>query len=375
MILGACALVCLVNPSLLPVFPAAFAPLSHPLRLSPLMPVRLPAGLGHFAWVITIVYLVCVGLGFGSFVLNRRQFSLSRFLMFAVAALVWAAYLPERDLFAVVFAATVAMNGQEWYHDRFGSHGRLQRGWTVWSVGGRAVTIVLVFTGVAMALTGWGKSPGDPIFGFGFNPDSFAFEMAEFLRTAKIQGRVLNTTREQGDALVWRAYPTRQTFIDSRNHLFPTPLVDELQATRKALSTDDVAGWKPLLDKFEISAVIIDEADSPRTYQRLLQSPNWIPFYDDGSVVVFGRSDAPAADLAYFRSHRLNADALAFHQTRTVPPPENTPVPATWVDRIYRNRSLREPQPHSAAALHWLQGQGSEDRSETAAGCPTRRTA
>ncbi len=365
MILGACALVCLVNPSLFRVFSAAFAPLSHPLRLSPLVTVWLPTGLGPLAWVITIVFLACVVVGFGSFLLNRRRFSLSRFLMFAVAALVWALYLPERDLFAVIFAATIAMNGQEWYHDRFGSLGRLGRSWSVWSVGGRAVTIVLVFTGVTMALTGWGKSPGDPIFGFGFNPDSFTFEMAEFLRTAKIEGQILNTTREQGDALVWRAYPKRQTFIDSRSHLFPGPLQDRLQKTRKALSTDDVAGWKPLLDEFQISAVIIDESNSPRTYARLLQSPNWIPFYDDGAVVLFGRTDAPAADLAFFRSHRLHADTLAFHQTRTVPPPENTPVPATWLDRLYHNRALREPQPHSAAALHWLQPQGGDDRSES----------
>jgi tetratricopeptide (TPR) repeat protein len=364
-ILGACVLLCLANPSVYRIFPAAISPLTHPLRLSPLVPLRLPAGLGQFAWVITIIYLACLAVGFGSFVLNRRRFSLSRLLMFAVAALVWAVYLPERDLFAVVFAATVAINGQEWYHDRFGSEGRLESGWTVWSVGGRLVTIALTFTCVVLAVTGWKKSPGDPIFGFGFNPDAFAFEVADYLRTAKIQGRVLNTTREQGDALIWRAYPTRQTFIDSRNHVFSNDLVDQLQAARKALSTDDVAGWKPLLDKFEISAVIIDEANSPKTYQRLLQSPNWILFYDDGAVVLFGRADASAADVAFFRAHQLNAESLAFHQSRTVPPPENTPVPVSWIDQFYRNKFLREPQPHTNAALHWLQTQGGEDRSES----------
>jgi tetratricopeptide (TPR) repeat protein len=363
LILGACALVCLANPSFYRIFPAGFAMLAHPLRLSPLLPVKLP-GLGSLAWMITIIYLICVVVGFGSFVLNRQRFSLGRFLIFTVAALVWGAYLPERDLFAVIFAATIALNGQEWYHDRFGTQGRLERGWSAWSIGGRSITIVLVFTAVTMALTGWGKSPADPIFGFGYNKGALAFNMAEFLRTAKIQGRVLNTTREQGDALNWRAYPDRQTFIDSRNHLFSPALLERLQATRKALSTDDVAGWKPLLDEFQISAVIIDEQSSPRTLARLLQSPNWIPFYDDGSVYLFGRADAPAADLAFFRAHRLHADTLAFHSTRAVPPPENTPVPATWLDRIYRNRSLRDPDPHTAAALHWLQSQGVDDRSE-----------
>jgi hypothetical protein len=364
-LLGACLAACLINPSLFRIFPAAFEALARPFQVSPLLPFRITSGLGRIAWAIMIIYMACVGLGFGSFVLNRRRFSLSRFLMFTFAALLWGAYLSDRSAFAVIFAATLAMNGQEWYQDRFGTAGRVERGWGAWSVGGRAVTIVLVFACVALALTGWLKSPGDPIFGFGYNPDSFAFEVAEFLRSARIEGRVLNTTREQGDALVWRAYPERQTFIDSRSHLFPAALLDQLQKTRLALSKDEVAGWKPLLDQYKISAVMIDEPSSPRTYQRLLQSPNWIPFYDDGSVVLFGRSDAPEADLAFFKGRRLKAQTLAFEQPRPIPPPESTPLPTTWLDRFYRNRAIREPQPHSAAALHWLSTQGIDDPSET----------
>ena len=37
---------------------------------------------------------------------------------------------------------------------------------------------------------------------------------------------------------------------------------------------------------------------SPETYRRLMQSPNWVPFYDDGRIVMFGRADAPEPDLA-----------------------------------------------------------------------------
>jgi hypothetical protein len=365
LILGACALVCLINPTVIRIFPAALETLGRPLQVSPLVPNRLGPGLGRIAWTITAIYLVCVGLGLGSFALNRRRFLLSRFLMFVFAALLWGLYLSERAEFAVVLAATLAMNAQEWYHERFGTVGRLESRWAAWSVGGRAVTIVLVFAAVSMALTGWGKSLGDPIFGFGYNPDAFAFDVADFLRTAKIEGRVLNTTREQGDALIWRAYPERQTYIDSRRHLFSPAVVDRLQKTRQALSKDDVEAWKPLLDELRISAVMIDEPSSPRTYQRLLQSPNWIPFYDDGAVVLFGRADAPKADVAFFQDRRLKAKTLAFEQPRPVPPPENMPVATTWVDRIYRNKALREPQPHTTAALHWLSTQGIDDVSET----------
>ena len=51
---------------------------------------------------------------------------------------------------------------------------------------------------------------------------------------------------------------------------------------------------------------------SPVTYQRLMQSPNWVPFYDDGRIVMFGRADAPASDLAFFKANRLDPDLRAF---------------------------------------------------------------
>lgn len=366
-ILLACAAVCLVNPSFYRVFPAAATPSMRPFSFSPLVPVIDLQEHRLITRIDTLLCMTIVSLGLASFVLNRRRFSLSRFLIYATAALLWGAYVPYRTSFALVFAATLAMNGQEWYHDRFDTIGRVGRGWSAWSVGGRAVTIVAIFTAVGLALTGWGKSPGDPLFGFGYNPDAFAFEMAEYLRTAPIEGRVLNTTPEQGDALIWRSYPRRQTFIDGRQHLFPPALVGRLQAVRRALSKDDVAAWKPLLDEYGISTVILDERSSPNTYRLLLRSPNWLPFYDDGMVVLFGRADAPPADLAYFRSHRLDARSLAYQRTRTILPPDRPPTPMTWIDRVFRKRALIEPQPHTSAALHWLQGQGTDDRSETGA--------
>ena len=71
-----------------------------------------------------------------------------------------------------------------------------------------------------------------------------------------------------------------------------------------------MAGWKPLLDKYEISAVMVEPSDAPATYRKLMQSQNWVPFYDDGRIVMFGRADAPATDLAFFKANKLDADLL-----------------------------------------------------------------
>ncbi|HMB04654.1 MAG TPA: hypothetical protein VKP69_13050, partial [Isosphaeraceae bacterium] len=367
-ILGACAAVVLINPSTFRAFAAASSPLITLFR--PSGGVVTVEQLSFFgkglrqvsqagsAWVhLMLYYLIIVGTGLGSFLLNRRRFSPGRFLTYAIAAVLWGALIRFGPEFALIFAATLALNGQEWYHDRFGTVGRLGRGWALWSIGGRAVTIVLIFLLVARGLTGWGKQAGEATFGFGYNPDDFAFEAADYLRTAPIRGAVLNTSLAQGDALVWRAYPRRKTYIDSRHHLFPPAVLDRLQEARRALSEDAVGRWKPLLDEYKVGAVMIQEAASPKTYRRLMRSPNWIPFYDDGNVVLFGRTDAPAADLAYFRAHSLkDPERLAFRQEHPVPSPEGPPAPVTWMDRIFRNRSLARPQPHTEASRRWLQG-------------------
>lgn len=368
MVLAACVLVCFVNPSVHHAFPAAFSPLlTHFQRKSD---VRTIEQLSFFspalqeqvhtsgAWMrLVAFYVLSVATGLLSFLLNRRRFDLSRFLMFALASVLWGYLLRYSGEFALVFATTLALNGQEWYHDRYGSHGRLGRGWTVWSTGGRALTIVGVFVVVFLALTGYGSAVGDLQFGFGYDPDLFAFEAADYLKNAPIKGNVLNTTRRQGDALVWRAYPQRQSFIDNRHYLFPQQLVNELQKIRGLLKNNDKGQWQPLLDKYRISTVMLDIASSPVTYQQLMQTPDWVAFYDDGSVVLFGRTDAAdAADVAFFKKNRLDAETMAFRQVKPVPAPDRPPSQTTWVDQLFRWRSLVSPQPHGNAARRWVQG-------------------
>ena len=197
-----------------------------------------------------------------------RRFSWARFLPFAVMAALWGVMMHENAVFALVLAWVVAPNGQEWYQDRFGTQGRMGRRWTVWSTGGRMVTLALIFLIMSKDITGWGNSSPDIQFGLGFHPDSFTLEAADFLdRHNEIKGNILNTSTHQGDLLIWKSAPKRKTYVDGRSRLFPQELLEEWHKTRKALSEDDVAGWKPLLDKYEISAVMIEPADAPITYR------------------------------------------------------------------------------------------------------------
>ena len=363
-VLVGCLFIVMVNPSNFRIYSAVAAPLSSLFAdkiftddqisyFGPTIRDKLKDG---SAWLYPLfTYLTITGVGVASFILNIKRFSLSRFLVFAVAAFFWALMIRYQGEFAIVFAATVALNGQEWYQSKFGKKGRLGWRWSLWSVGGRSVTIVVVFALIAKAITGYGSVPSEGIFGYGFIPDEFAFEAADFMKTAPIKGNVLNTTRNLGDAIVFRAYPDRKVFYDSRNNLFTNALLTKLTEARNALAADEVAVWKPILDEYEISVVMIQVPNSTNTYKKLMQSTHWVPFYDDGNVVMFGRTDAVPSDLAFFKANRLEADRLAYKRTKPTPAVERPPSPVTWMDTVFENRANTRPQSHTESSRRWLQ--------------------
>src|SRR5262249_10534672 len=159
----ASALACLLNPSVLQVYPAAIAPLFGWFRsstdvvttdqLSYFSHEVLEQGSGGTSLLLFFGFVVVIGLA--SFALNARRFSLSRFLVYVVGCVLWGLRVRFAAEFGVIFAATLALNGQEWYHDRMGTEGRIGWSWSLWSVGGRAVTISMVAICLAMAITSY----------------------------------------------------------------------------------------------------------------------------------------------------------------------------------------------------------------------------
>ena len=104
---------------------------------------------------------------------------------------------------------------------------------------------------------------------------------------------------------------------------------------------------------------MIDEPTSPNTYRRLLAEPELDPVLRRRHVVLFGRADAARGrprllpgEPARRRDARLSPD-----RGRS-PPPSGPPTPMTWIDRIFRNRSLLEPQPHTTRRAPLAAGPG-----------------
>ncbi|WP_435021286.1 tetratricopeptide repeat protein [Tundrisphaera sp. TA3] len=354
--LAACVLATLVSPSHVFGLAASFDSVlsKFGMDFGPQPPSLLNSALA--TWPNRLFFGGLLLIGLLSFAINRRNFQLGRLLGFLAATLMLAMSLAFLPFFAIALAAALATNGQEWYLDTFGAEGKVGTGWRVWSTGGRLVTISLLFLAITQGLTGWGGQADDSVYGFGFNPDDFPFEMTHALESAQIEGGILNTTLAQGDLLAWRVAPKRKAFIDNRPHLYKLSDFREWEDLRLAIRDDDVNRWRPALDKYKVSTILIQAANAPRTYTRLMTSPNWIPFYDDGLVQMFGRSDdkVPAGDLAYFKANRLDPDKMAYQTPREVPPLQRTPTATSEIDAVFRNRVSVRTQPHVEAAFHWM---------------------
>ena len=168
-------------------------------------------------------YLILVAIGIGSFWLNAPRFSWSRFLPFAVVSILWGVMMRYSAEFAIVFAAVMALNGQEWYQARFGTEGRLGRG-----CGALVDRRPPGDPDSALPRRSARTSPGGitHLMAIGSawdtSSDDFPFEAADFLeQTKEIKGNVLNTSPAQGDVLVWKASPKRKDL--PRQPLGPVP--------------------------------------------------------------------------------------------------------------------------------------------------------
>ena len=363
-VLLGCALIVLANPSHVKIYPAALEPITSfftsseaPTTIDELSyfgPTIRGQMSGRWLW-FALYYVVVVAATAGTFALNASRFSWARFLPFALASFAWGVYIRYGAEFAVVAAAVASLNGQEWYHRRYGVQGRVGSGWAAWSTGGRLVTLAAVFLCVSLSITGYTKKPGSTRFGLGFDPNDFAFEAAEYLaRRDDIKGNVFNWTASQGDAILWKAGPGRKTFFDNRQRLFPDSLRERHRKLLNALRDDDPEVWRPAFDELKVTAVMVDSATATNTYRRLSQSPNWIPFYDDGRAVLFGRADAPEPDVAAFRSDRLDPDLRAYKMATAVPAADRPPTPVNWIDDIFQSRALTPPRSRDNAARRWL---------------------
>ena len=69
---------------------------------------------------------------------------------------------------------------------------------------------------------------------------------------------------------------------------------------------------------------------------------------------MFGRSDAPASDLAVFKANQLDPDRV-YHVTRRMPTSAGPPGQTSWIDEVFQNRTYQRPQMRNLSAQRWLE--------------------
>ncbi len=377
-VLGLSALACLANPATYQVYGAALAPLIDVFR--PTVDVMtfdrislLPGTargtesrelLGGEYKKLVGLYGLLFCAGFGSFLLNWKRFDLGRFLTFLVSSFLVVLLWRFRDFFAIIWAATIAINGQEWYHGFFGTDGKVGFAWQLWSRGGRLATIVLLTGAILMGVLGWNKLPGEARFGFSVETDGFAFEAADFLRELPIEGEVMNLKLSFGDALNWRAYPDRRSFIDTRPASSRTSkLLTEYDQIRKGLRDGDPEAYLPILDRYGVSVVMVEDPQGggvfTPTMQALDASPDWVLFYDDGLALLYGRIDTseavPETDRTTFRDLELAPEKIAFGRGNPVGSFDRPPQAVDFIDFFSKGRTLAPMQSHVRSARRWIE--------------------
>ena len=375
-VLGLCVLACLANPSTFWVYADGFGPLIEvfgpaPETLLHEQVTLLPFGTrgetsqlsfrGEYPKVLGI-FLILVILGLGSFLLNRRRFDLGRLMIFLASVLLTVLLWRLQVVMSIVLAMCLVLNGQEWYQSTFGTEGKLSLGWRVWSVGGRLLTLALLTAATLGGVTGYGKLEDEPLFGFGLEADRFAFEAADYLRDAPIDGQVMNLRLALGDSLNWRSYPNRRSFVDSRLPRAASDLLNEYDVVRNSLVAGEDEKWREILDRYEVSVLMVDipigaELRSALT-DALDASPDWVLFYDDGAVMLYGRLDetptVSQADRDFFATERLDSEAIAFNLGNPPRPFDRPPQPTDMLDLFSNARALAPIQPHVFAAQRWF---------------------
>ncbi len=188
-----------------------------------------------------------------------------------------------------------ALNFQEFYLGVFGRETRVGIGWTLWSQGGRLVTVLLLFLGVLMSFTGWlqGEAGRANRFGFGVAPEWYPRDAAKFLADLKPKGNMFSIRLKTAHYISYND-PNIKQFYDGRTQIFDRATLADYAALTSAITRGEssydsktvtdpetkkqvtIQGWKELADKHNITHFVFpfdtETLASPRILQ-LVMSP------------------------------------------------------------------------------------------------------
>lgn len=288
--------------------------------------------------------------------LNRERVSPGHWIAFLLFTLLGALATHELAVASLVYCVLCTVNAQQWYRSRFGQVYSTDWRELVFSRGGRAVTVLSLFTLSWVVISGRIEGPGGRQTGVGFSPALWTqMESYRDLAPRQRDDRPFHFAPRQGDLLIWAG---QKSFVDMRGGLFAgtgdADLIRRHDQTRRALQLkrDSLPGsgepdvWKETFAKYQITQTIPRlSAPNPdyTTFGDLLATPEWVLTDLVPSAAVFSL-DGPDPELrSHAQQRRFDFVKQGF---RTQALRETTRFPArrsTWSDRILSVRSPHVP--------------------------------
>ncbi|WP_437194433.1 hypothetical protein [Planctomicrobium sp. SH527] len=292
--------------------------------------------------LFSFMALALVAFSFMTILLNRKRQQLGLSLLWlGINALGF--FFAEAIAYAAIVNAVVAtLNGQEWFHNRFGNDYSI----TTWNVlssrVGRAIQVLTIFVLAYLSLNGALMGPQSRRIGLGLDPrwknriDSLEQEV---LPNAS-SDRIFPTTPNQGDILIWAG---KKPFVDSRLSLYFSGKENLLfvhQKTRaelfpsrdRAADAAAVSTWKSTLERFNVNDVLV-RLWSPKPaygpFFQLYTNENWALTGLGSAGGIFTRNDISSPELkAHVEKVQLKDFAKIAFQPAV--PPEPVEIAAVW---------------------------------------------
>ena len=241
-------------------------------------------------------FIVLLGLGVGSFVLNWRRLQLSHLVFFLASAFAASLALRNLPIFGLLSAPIVALNFQQVLGARISRRRALaDSGALLLALG----VLVMVFTrGVQV-----GAERRKP--GFGYDERMVPRKAADFVERSGIKDRVFSTM-EYGGYFIWRWFPERKVFIDGRVDPFGADLFRLYGRVFWSSSVTD-----SVISAYDINCFVLPQPPSNTAStshyigRTLGQRPDWSLVYWDDVAMVYVRNIPEHQELT--RKHAYHA--------------------------------------------------------------------
>lgn len=308
---------------------------------------------GYFLVLVTTVTLI----------LNHRRVSFGHVLMFfgAIVPVLFAVH--SFAAMAVVMCILATINGQVWYSAKFPRVYSIEIGPLLFSRGGRAVTVLGLFT-LALLFTFGRLQAGNtrtPGWGLDSDLDGVIRSFETVMQDMPDEGS-FNFTPEQGDILIWLG---RKPYMDHRIELYATPndqnLIIKHIELRGALAPRNEKGellrptdehvklWKDEFNRTKISHVLPRLTSYPppdsRTFTHLSLQPYWQMTRLSAATAVFCRNDEQSPEMKLFiEKNRFDFGDVAFKtEAEPLPMRDTWPQLPTFYQRYVWKQDRRVP--------------------------------